>query len=501
MERKTFVTKYAESLVRGRAALFIGAGLSAGAGYPDWRTLLEEMAIELKLDLNQEHNFPEVAQFYIAKCGDHRDGIARIVKKHFSRQVEVPAVHQVLARLNVGQVWTTNYDKLIERAWELRGSPLDVKAANSEVGGGGAGSHVTTLYKMHGTVDRAADVVIAKEDYRQYPKEWAGFEATLRAHLIQYNFLFVGLSFTDPNIDHALEVIRNTMEKGMTPHYAIVRKPQRSECEDDGEFTHRLARHPYWVRELQRSNIQCVEIDDFSEIEKILAEIVVAAGLDWPDEPPPLDWAEAVADHDQVLTACKHLLTRNAAGRFITLRGPSDTGKSCLTRQLLRNGLRLGWLTCARFDFKGATGWDVELEAFARGLNVTPRLPPNMDLSHRLTAILTAVAQKAQPTLLIFDTYEAAFEVQQWFERLLRDLDHYPQVRMVVAGRCVPPETEPLQRSASGGAFELSFPPPEAWLPFGQRHHPDINLDFVRQAHASCNGRASILAQLLGPER
>jgi hypothetical protein len=48
-------------------------------------------------------------------------------------------------------VWTTNYDKLIERAWELQRRQIEVKAIRADLNISDSWAD-TTLYKMHGTV-------------------------------------------------------------------------------------------------------------------------------------------------------------------------------------------------------------------------------------------------------------------------------------------------------------------------------------------------------------
>ena len=57
-----------------------------------------------------------------------------------------------------------------------------------------------------------------------------------------------------------------------------------------------------------------------------------------------------------------HLQVKNGRfDRFLLLRGPSEAGKSHLTRQMFGNALRLPGLACGRYDFKGTTGGDREL--------------------------------------------------------------------------------------------------------------------------------------------
>jgi hypothetical protein len=102
---------------------------------------------------------------------------------------------------------------------------------------------------------------------------------------------------------------------------------------------------------------------------------------DWPEEPQALLWP--MANHIQVRAAFERLLSRGAPWRFLPLRGPSESGKSHITRQMLSNVLRMPGLACGRFDFKGIVDMDAEVRAFLQDLNV-PLPPVNSRLNERL---------------------------------------------------------------------------------------------------------------------
>jgi hypothetical protein len=72
-------------------------------------------------------------------------------------------------------------------------------------------------------------------------------------------------------------------------------------------------------------------------------------------------------------------------------------------------------------------------------------------------------------------------------------------LRVVIAGQRVPERAGALWENESLPPLQLTPPPPEDWFAYGQPHKPGITLDFVRQAHQCCGGKASLLAQLLGP--
>lgn len=218
----------------------------------------------------------------------------------------------------------------------------------------------------------------------------------------------------------------------------------------------------------------------------------------WVDTPPrPLQWP--MADHNGVRDAFAALLTHNTALRFLPLQGPTETGKSHVTRQMLANALQVPELACGRFDFKGTTNMDGELRAFVQDLGV-PLPPASPRLNDRLASVLDALKRRARPALLVFDTYEGAGEAQDWIERqLLPSLVRLAWLRVVIAGQRVPPVAGAVWASAASSPLPLLPPPPADWLDYGKRYHPNLTLADVELFCRHASNKASLLAQLLGP--
>src|SRR5215207_5278538 len=273
MDRAIFIERWAKSLELGSAAAFIGAGLSQRAGYPSWRRLLRDIAQELGLDIEAEHDLAAVAQYSVNRAVGKRNQLARLIAEEFPPKPEAPEPFNILARLPLRHVWTTNCDSLPEAAWRNERKLLDVKSRNEDLGLDKPWAH-SILYKMHGSVDHPADVVIAKDDYELYRTLRPGFLQVLTGHLVSKQFLFLGFSFTDPNLAHLFGSIRESFEENGPEHYAIVRRPalgtgknarKRHETE--------TIRHRLWVEDLQRYGIQCVEVDEYEEVDDILREV------------------------------------------------------------------------------------------------------------------------------------------------------------------------------------------------------------------------------------
>jgi hypothetical protein len=218
---------------------------------------------------------------------------------------------------------------------------------------------------------------------------------------------------------------------------------------------------------------------------------------DWPDEPPLLRWP--MADHTEARAAFAQLITRTPQWRFLPLRGPSEVGKSHITKQMLGNVLRMPDLFCGRFDFKGTTDMDAELRGFVQHLEM-PFPPAGQRLSQSLGGVLDALKQRSRPTLLIFDTYEAAGEAEDWVEQqLLVSLIRAKWLRVVVAGQRVPEPTGESWEAEASSIITLKPPAPTDWFDYTKPHRPDLTLADVETACRLARNKAPQLAQMLGP--
>src|SRR5260370_13552821 len=101
----------------------------------------------------------------------------------------------------------------------------------------------------------------------------APFVSALRGDLVEKTFLFLGFSFTDPNIDYILSRVRVLYEKHQRQHYCIQRAVARAIGESDEDFKHRQLKQDYFIRDLKRFGIQTVLGAEYSDITELLATI------------------------------------------------------------------------------------------------------------------------------------------------------------------------------------------------------------------------------------
>lgn len=313
MDKATFIKNWSQSLQHGTAAAFIGAGLSRRAGYPDWKTLLTEISTELGLDIHAEYDLSAVAQYSLNKSVNKRNKLTKHIVEAFPPVLEAPEPFRILARLPIRAVWTTNYDRLAETAWAQERKMLDVKSRNNDLGFDLSWSHAT-LYKMHGSVDHPSEVVIAKDDYEMYRRVRPGFLQVLSGQLVTSQMLFLGFSFTDPNLAHLFASIRESFEGNGPAHYAIVRRPKSKGSSQSAKkrFATDQTRHDLWVEDLQRYGINVVEVDEHEEIDDLLraVELRLAGGSALISGSFPPERFDA---HRKYLEAVSHAIGKSVA--------------------------------------------------------------------------------------------------------------------------------------------------------------------------------------------
>lgn len=270
MEREIFIRKYLEALQNDRAAVFAGAGLSKGSGIVDWAGLLKDIGLELGITVNDGTDLVDLAQYYENEMGNHTE-LANLIFNSVSADVDPNANHVDLARLPIKEYWTTNYDKLIEKALANAGKTVDAKFEPDSLALSKDNRDVI-VYKMNGDIDHPSTAILTRNQFEDYEDTHVAFINALRYALANYTFLFIGLSFDDPSLKYILSYIRRLFGRNQRTHYYILRKVQLGSLSTE-EYSEKLRAQQLFVDDLKRYNIQTVMIDDFSEITDILDEI------------------------------------------------------------------------------------------------------------------------------------------------------------------------------------------------------------------------------------
>lgn len=271
---RSFLTTYSEELEADNAAIFAGAGLSRAAGFVDWKLLLKSVATALDLDIEKESNLVALAQYYCNARLGSRGRINKLLLDKFSRDAELTPNHRILARLPISTYWTTNYDKLIEKALEDAGKRADVKYSIDQLSLT-VPHRDAVVYKMHGDISEPSKTILIKDDYEKYHVSRAAFITALSGDLVSKTFLFLGFSFSDPNIDYVLSRIRASYDINMRGHYCFIKQIADSDYpgEDKETIAYRKRQQALFVHDLLRFNIEALMLDSYAQITELLTNL------------------------------------------------------------------------------------------------------------------------------------------------------------------------------------------------------------------------------------
>jgi hypothetical protein len=266
-----FVETFVKELEEDNVAIFAGAGLSVGAGYVDWKKLLQPIAQDLELDIDQEHDLISIAQYHLNEK-QNRSGLNRVLIEQLSPGHAPTDNHRILARLPIKTYWTTNYDKLLEDSLKAAGKIPDVKYTLDHL-------KLTKpkrdaiVYKMHGDIDHPDDAVLTKDDYERYQSTRGQYVTALSGDLVAKMFLFLGFSFTDPNLDYILSRVRISLHGKPRDHYCIFKKCKRSGFASDDAFKYADIKQHLAMNDLKRFGVQTLLVDEYSDITALLKQI------------------------------------------------------------------------------------------------------------------------------------------------------------------------------------------------------------------------------------
>lgn len=235
------------SLVRhvreGRAVLFCGSGLSAWARLPTWSALLREIVAELGQEVPDDSGVEDLGRLLAAgkllevadhckeALGERRyfDALARRLR---GVDCPVPEAHGLVVRTPFSAVVTTNYDKLLERAYAAAGAfpkvptHRDVDALGPLLFDGSF-----FVLKAHGDIDRPETMVLTGRDYQQIIHANPAFNAIFSAILLTRSILFVGYSLNDPDFRLLLDRQLTLFGSHVPERYALMSGVGRVERE------------------------------------------------------------------------------------------------------------------------------------------------------------------------------------------------------------------------------------------------------------------------------
>lgn len=220
----------AKSLASARVRLFVGSGVSSAASLTSWDKLITEMKIVIETESNTYSNEDlesffaksdhlEIADVFKATVQDHR--YYSFLRSHYRRDVPLSKLHRAISRLPITTIFTTNYDKLLERAYRDRNG-IDPPVIIFPEQLGYIEDTSIRIIKLHGDIDHPKTVVLTRMDYANYGSRHREFEQKFHNSVNEYTMLFVGFGLRDPNFKRIYYDARGLYDSGKRLAYAIM---------------------------------------------------------------------------------------------------------------------------------------------------------------------------------------------------------------------------------------------------------------------------------------
>ena len=228
-----------ERLETGDVVPFIGAGVSKAGGFPTWKEHLRTQGRTGGIDAAHVEDqlargeYEDVIAEVEASRG--RDVFVQEIRDVFSRTGTITDTTLRITELFDDTVITTNYDRLIEQAFDT-----GAKGGIEVVAGSDALADLSTggvaIIKLHGDIGRPKHCILDKNQYDQ-AYGTGGIDLTLPIpKFLEYYYknsslLFLGCSLNEDRTVRAFGAVREAIERkhgdiDIPQHFAIEQAPE-----------------------------------------------------------------------------------------------------------------------------------------------------------------------------------------------------------------------------------------------------------------------------------
>jgi hypothetical protein len=199
--------RLSEHAANGQLVLFLGSGVSAGAGLPTWQELIEKLAAQTNIGIEAiegllERDLRDQATI-LERRWERNDGVSlRDSLAEMLQADRYALMHGLLTSLATKEAVTTNFDNLYEEAAMAAGKKLAVLPDNPQATDG------RWLLKLHGTVDEPDKIVLTRSDFLEMPRQHRALMGLVQGLLMMRHLVFVGYSLRDEDFHELIHELR-----------------------------------------------------------------------------------------------------------------------------------------------------------------------------------------------------------------------------------------------------------------------------------------------------
>lgn len=236
-----YLEEISEHLRKGRAVVMVGAGFSKNAvktvatdkRFLDWNELANIFYKKIygtTSDKGQDYYLDAVKLASIVESAFGRPVLDQLLLDYLpDEEYEPGELHKQLLSLNWADIFTTNYDTLLERTRKfVPNRRYQTVLCMEDL----VYSSCPRIIKLHGSFPSYRPFVISKEDYRKYPKDCAVFVNTVQQAMIENIFCLIGFSGDDPNFLSWIGWIQDNLGSGYHSRIYLITLEKESRVED-----------------------------------------------------------------------------------------------------------------------------------------------------------------------------------------------------------------------------------------------------------------------------
>lgn len=294
-EQSAVFSKLIETIKKKRIAPFVGAGLSKPCNFPLWGEAIEKLVNKLEGVSTSEQRATQPALAYLDEVKQHlseqryleavellytnsKTHVDSFVRNTFELSINlaISGPVELLPKICEGCIVTTNFDEVIETAFNTDRKPIEGYMHGTQTRHQFAAKLIQgerCILKLHGTVNDPETYILSEAQYNNAYGDNASFDytrplaKTLRQIFISHSLLFLGCSLEQDRTLGLFQDVVNSNAFDIPDHFALLPKPSDHEKYLAKEEMLQQAKiRPIWYQVINDED----GISDHSGVEKLL---------------------------------------------------------------------------------------------------------------------------------------------------------------------------------------------------------------------------------------